>query len=91
MANRKVLVEICLTSNEVILDVMNEQHPFNTYLKAGTPLALATDDAGISGIDLTNEFQLALERYQLGYEGIVNLAKQSLEYSFMSQQQKSSS
>ena len=48
-------------------------------------MALATDDAGISGIDLTHEFQLALERYRLSYEDLQNFAKQSLKYSFLNQ------
>ena len=88
MSGREVLVEICLTSNEVILDVQNQGHPFNAYLKAGIPMALATDDAGISGIDLTHEFQLALERYRLSYEDLQNFAKQSLKYSFLNQKEK---
>ena len=44
MARRKVLVEICLTSNDLILGVRGEEHPLPAYLRYGVPVALATDD-----------------------------------------------
>lgn len=83
MRRRGVLVEICLTSNEVILDMKSDDHPFLDYRQAGVPLALASDDEGISRIDLSNEFQLAAMRYNLGYPDLKQLARNSLEYSFL--------
>src|SRR5215472_12541219 len=56
MAARNVLVEINLTSNDVILGVSGEDHPFPVYLKSGVPVALATDDAGVSRSDMTHEY-----------------------------------
>jgi adenosine deaminase/adenosine deaminase CECR1 len=82
MRRRGVLVEICLTSNEVILNVQSEKHPFLDYWKAGVPMTLASDDEGISRIDLSNEYLLAATRYGLGYKDIKRLARNSLEYSF---------
>lgn len=83
MRRRGVLVEICLTSNEVILNVQGEEHPFRQYWAAGVPLALASDDEGISRIDLSNEYLLAAQRYDLGYKDLKRLARNSLEYSFL--------
>ncbi len=83
MAKRGVLVEICLTSNEVILNVEEEEHPFLEYQAAGVPLALASDDEGISRIDLSNEYLLAALRYDLTYPELKKLARNSLEYSFL--------
>lgn len=83
MRRRGVLVEICLTSNEVILNVQDQEHPFQQYLAAGVPVALASDDEGISRIDLSNEFLLAALRYNLGYKDLKRLARNSLEYSFL--------
>jgi adenosine deaminase len=83
MRKRGVLVEICLTSNEVILNVKGEEHPFRQYWAAGVPLALASDDEGISRIDLSNEYLLAASRYGLGYKDLKRLARNSLEYSFL--------
>ena len=48
MATRHVAVEVCLTSNDVILGVSGKAHPLRLYLAAGVPVALATDDPGVS-------------------------------------------
>lgn len=82
MRQRGVLVEICLTSNEVILNVQGDNHPFREYWKAGVPMTLASDDEGISRIDLSHEYLLAATRYGLGYKDLKRLARNSLEYSF---------
>jgi adenosine deaminase/adenosine deaminase CECR1 len=67
MRQRKVLVEICLTSNETILNVRGQDHPFPVYWAAGVPVTLASDDEGISRIDLSHEYQLAVLRYGMNY------------------------
>jgi adenosine deaminase len=46
MADDKILVEICLTSNDGILGVRGAQHPLKLYLDNNVPVALATDDEG---------------------------------------------
>ncbi|MFM9109876.1 MAG: adenosine deaminase [Prochlorococcaceae cyanobacterium] len=83
MARRGVLVEICLTSNDVILDVKGPDHPLQEYRKAGVPVALASDDEGISRIDLSHEFMLAVQRHGLGYRDLKQLARNSLQHSFL--------
>ncbi len=83
MRRRGVLVEICPTSNEVILNVKGEEHPFKSYWDAGVPLAIASDDEGVSRSDLSNEFLLVARRYNLGYRDLKRLARNSLEYSFL--------
>ena len=44
MADRRVLVEINLTSNDVILGVTGKEHPLPLYRKYGVPVALSTDE-----------------------------------------------
>ncbi|MEX0923128.1 MAG: adenosine deaminase [Rhodovibrionaceae bacterium] len=83
MAEEEILVEIALTSNDVILGVSGKEHPFALYRAAGVPLALATDDEGVSRIDLTHEFQRAAETYDLNYRDLKELARNSLTYSFL--------
>jgi adenosine deaminase len=83
MADKGVLVEINLTSNEDILGVSGKHHPFQTYRKFGVPVALSTDDAGIERIDLTHEFLRAAETYALSYADLKELVRNSLEYSFL--------
>jgi adenosine deaminase len=83
MAKRKVLVEICLTSNDLILGVRGREHPLPVYLRHAVPVALATDDQGVSRSDMTHEYLRAVETYSLTYTDLKRLARHSLEYSFL--------
>jgi len=83
MARENVLVEICLTSNDVILNVTGDHHPLPLYLRFGVPVALATDDPGVSRGDITQEFERAAETYHLKYQELKKFARASLEYSFL--------
>ncbi|HEX3154967.1 MAG TPA: adenosine deaminase, partial [Candidatus Angelobacter sp.] len=83
MAHQNVLVEICLTSNDVILNVTGDHHPLPMYLKFGVPVALATDDPGVSRGDITQEFERAAEIYHLKYQDLKRFARASLEHSFL--------
>ena len=64
MAERKVLVEICLTSNDVILSVSGAKHPLHVYQSSKVHVALATDDEGVSRSDMTFEYLRAAEDQQ---------------------------
>jgi adenosine deaminase len=83
MAQRKVLVEICLTSNAGILGVEGANHPLPTYISHGVPVALATDDQGVSRSDMTHEYLRAVETYGFSYSQMKRMARQSLEHSFL--------
>ena len=83
MAQRNVLVEICLTSNDVILGVKGEDHPLPVYMKYGVPVALATDDEGVSRSDMTHEYLRAVQEYGISYKGLKRMARLSLEHSFL--------
>jgi adenosine deaminase len=83
MARRNVLVEICLTSNAAILGVEEEEHPFPVYRQYGVPVALGTDDQGVSRSDMTHEYLRAVESYGLSYAELKRMARQSLEHSFL--------
>jgi adenosine deaminase/adenosine deaminase CECR1 len=83
MKERGVLVEICLTSNDVILNVKGGDHPLPDYLKAGVPVSLASDDEGVARIDLSNEYLRAARDYGLTYPDLKRLARNSLEFSFL--------
>ena len=83
MAERKILVEICLTSNDTILGVKGKDHPLPIYRKFGVPVALATDDEGVSRSDMTHEYLRAFETYSFSYIDLKQMARQSLEHSFL--------
>jgi len=83
LAQKHVMVEINLSSNEAILGVSGKDHPFEAYLNANVPIALSTDDEGVSRIDLTHEFVEATLTYNLTYFNLVRLARVSMEHSFL--------
>ena len=88
MRARPVVVEINLTSNDLILGVRGKDHPLPTYLAAGVPVVLSSDDAGISRIDLTNEYLRAARDYGLEYRALKAIARNALIYSFLDEAQK---
>ena len=88
MRTRPVAVEINLTSNDVILDVRGKDHPLPTYLAAGVPVVISTDDAGVSRIDLTNEYFRAVRDYGLDYRTLKGIARNAMTYSFLDEGQK---
>jgi adenosine deaminase len=83
MAARHIMVEINLTSNDLILGVNAPWHPLPVYRAAGVPIALSTDDEGVSRIDLTNEYTRAAMDFNLSYLDLKTSARTSLEHSFL--------
>ena len=83
MAQRHIMVEINLTSNDVILDVKAPLHPLPAYREAHVPIALSTDDEGVSRINLTNEYTRAVLEFGLTYPELKDMARTGLEHSFL--------
>jgi adenosine deaminase len=83
MAQRHILVEIALTSNDLILGVRGARHPLHAYLAAGVPVALVTDDAGVSRSNMTQEFVKAVEEQHLDYPTLKRMVQASLAYAFV--------
>jgi adenosine deaminase len=83
MAAKHIMVEINLSSNEGILGIVGAQHPFPYYLAMHVPVALSTDDEGVSRIDLTNEYVRAALDYRLTYADLKQLARTGMEHNFL--------
>lgn len=83
MAAQGIAVEINLTSNAQILGVEGAEHPFDTYRAYGVPVTLSTDDEGVSRMDLTHEYQRAVQTYDLDYDDIRALSRNALTYAFV--------
>jgi adenosine deaminase len=83
LADHHVLVEINLTSNDVILGVAGRDHPLPLYRRYGVPVALSTDDEGVSRIDLTHEYVRGTIAYALNYRDLKAMARASLDHSFV--------
>ena len=82
MASKKVLVEIALSSNDLILGVKGSRHPLRTYLKYGVPVALVTDDPGVSRSTMTLEYRKAVEEQGVDYRTLKRMARNSIDYGF---------
>ena len=82
MASKRVLVEVTLGSNDLILGIRGKRHPLAMYLKYGVPVALVTDDAGVARSSLTLEFRKAVEEQGIDYLALKRMVNNSLEYAF---------
>jgi adenosine deaminase len=83
MAAKHVMVEITLTSNDVILGVTGKDHPFPIYRKFNVPVALSTDDEGVSRINMTHEYVRAANTYALNYADLKRMVRTGLEHNFL--------
>lgn len=83
LAAKHAMVEINLSSNDGILGIKGAEHPFANYRAAHVPVALSTDDEGVSRIDITHEYVRAALDYHLSYTDVKELARTSMEHSFL--------
>jgi adenosine deaminase len=83
MARAGVMVEINLTSNDVILGVRGADHPLRAYRAAGVPVALSTDDEGVSRSEMTREYLRAVQDQGLDYPALKAMARTSLQHAFI--------
>jgi hypothetical protein len=83
MAAKKILVEVALSSADLILGVKGQSHPLGLYLQYGVPVALATDDAGVSRSSHTHEWVKAVQEQGLDYPALKRMVRNSIEYAFV--------
>lgn len=83
MARKHVMVEVNLSSNDGILNITGDKHPFQYYRAAHVPVALSTDDQAVSRIDLTHEYVRAANEYHLSYADLKQLARTGMEHNFL--------
>jgi adenosine deaminase len=83
LAQKHVMIEINLSSNEGILGIKGDEHPFPLYRAAHVPVALSTDDEGVSRIDITHEYVRAALDYHLTYHDLKVIARTGMEHSFL--------
>ncbi len=83
MHDQNVMVEVCLSSNTQILKVAGAAHPLATYLAHGVPVALATDDQGVSRSSMAGEYLRAALDQHLSYRQLKTIARTSLEHAFI--------
>jgi adenosine deaminase len=84
MAKNNIPIEINLASNEFILKVKENRHPFTLYKEFNVPIVISTDDAGILRTNMTEQYVLLAKRYpDVTYETIKKYVYNSINYSFI--------
>jgi adenosine deaminase len=83
LADRHIMVEINLTSNDGILGITGKNHPLPNYRAAHVPVALSTDDEGVSRGNITQEYTRAALEFNLTYLDLKDMARTGLEHSFL--------
>jgi len=83
LRDEQILVEICLASNAIILEVSGADHPLGDYLDADVPVALGTDDQGVARSSLAAEHRRAVLDQGLDYFTLKRMARMSLEHAFL--------
>ena len=84
MRHGPYLVEINLVSNLLLEYVDSYQnHPFPEYLRLGVPVALSTDDRGMWDSTLTDEFFVAVSEFNLSWEELRRVIRNSIAYGFL--------
>ncbi|MBL4836352.1 MAG: hypothetical protein JKY34_02135 [Kordiimonadaceae bacterium] len=78
-----IMIEINLTSNDVILGVSGNDHPLVLYRDMEVPYAISTDDEGVSRIDLTHEYMRLHKDFNAPYFELRHSSRNSLTYSFL--------
>jgi adenosine deaminase CECR1 len=84
MRHGPYMVEINLVSN-LLLEYVKDysQHPFPEYLRTDIPVALSTDDRGMWDSNMTDEYFVAVREFNLSWEELTQLGRNSLKYSFV--------
>ena len=85
MANNGISIECCLTSNfqtGACTDIA--QHPIKTFIERGIVVTLNTDDPGVSGIEIADEYKLAREVVGLSAKQLAQIQLNGVEVAFVS-------
>jgi adenosine deaminase len=85
LVEEAVTLDVCLTSNVVLLYRDLGSHPVRRLLDAGVAVTINTDDPVTLGITLTGEMALACRHCGWGVEGAAAATERAIAASFASQ------
>ncbi|SPJ81940.1 related to adenosine deaminase [Fusarium torulosum] len=91
IANRGLCMELCLSCNVRAGMVLGgfEGHHFGHWRGIeGPKIALSTDDVGVFGSPLSNEYRLVAQHFALDKQAICDLAKQPIDGIFGGEEEK---
>ncbi len=83
LAGEGITLEVCPTSNLCTGAVADlERHPLRQLMDAGVPITLSTDDPGMFGTDLVNEYLVAQRIAGLTSDEIISIVRQGIDASY---------
>lgn len=89
LAERRIPLEVCLTSNVATGAVPGVAgHPIRTLWAAGVSVTVNSDDPSMFGTDINREYALAADLLGLDRAGVAALAVTAVDASFMAEPDK---
>ncbi|XP_045678591.1 adenosine deaminase-like protein isoform X1 [Phyllostomus hastatus] len=86
----QIPLELCLTSNIKSQTVPSyDQHHFGFWYSIAHPSVICTDDKGVFATHLSQEYQLAAEKFNLTPSQVWDLSYESINYIFASESTRS--
>jgi aminodeoxyfutalosine deaminase len=83
LAAEGIALEVCPSSNIATRAVAAiEEHPLRTFVEAGVPVTIASDDPPMFNTTLIGVYEIAAELLDLDRDGIADLARTSVDVSF---------
>jgi aminodeoxyfutalosine deaminase len=84
LSERKIAVEACLTSNLATgLIERIEDYPLQSFLAAGVPVTLNTDDPAFFDTSLQQEIAVAAKSFRLSEAAILDLTRNAIRSAFL--------
>ena len=83
LAEQQIVLEVCPSSNLATRAVASiEEHPLPTFVAAGVPVTINSDDPPMFSTDLNHEYALAADLLGLDQAGVTDLAKAAVAASY---------
>lgn len=89
LAKYNIGIESCPTSNVQTSTVTSyAEQPLRTFLQAGVPVSLNTDDPGVSNIDIQHEYRIARTELGLTDAELAQVQRNGVEMAFLSDSER---
>lgn len=86
---RRIPLELCPTSNIQTGSVGSwDAHPLKKFYEEGIPVTINTDDPGVSGIDLSNEYKVAMQHWGLSLNDVEHIILNGVDAAFVPQDER---
>lgn len=90
LVKENIYLEVCPHSNFCTGSMTRENYPFRKLLEKGIKVTINTDDMGIVGCDIHQEFNYLVDTFNLEKEECIQILNNSVDAAFTSQEVKKS-